>query len=97
MEDKPLVSILKEVVLIALSLKDFFSAFRIFDDMRRQEATHLYEHSFTGHALKVTDVVIGYGGSNAIIVSASEDRTCKVCHFLFSSSTTVVSGEMGKS
>lgn len=49
--------------------------------MRRQEATHLYEHSFTGHALRVTDVVIGYGGSNAIIVSASEDRTCKVCRF----------------
>ncbi|XP_010061738.3 protein ROOT INITIATION DEFECTIVE 3 [Eucalyptus grandis] len=55
-----------------------WSLFMIFDDMRRQEATHLYEHSFTGHALRITDVVIGYGGSNAIIVSASEDRTCKV-------------------
>ncbi|XP_057744343.1 protein ROOT INITIATION DEFECTIVE 3 [Arachis stenosperma] len=55
-----------------------WSLFMIFDDLRSQEATHLYEHSFTGHALRVTDVVIGYGGSNAIIVSASEDRTCKV-------------------
>lgn len=55
-----------------------WSLFMIFDDMRRQEATHLYEHSFTGHALRITDVVIGYGGSNAIIISASEDRTCKV-------------------
>ncbi|KAF3641907.1 hypothetical protein FXO38_04804 [Capsicum annuum] len=34
----------------------------------------------TGKLLKkwqVTDVVIGYGGANAIVVSASEDRTCK--------------------
>ncbi|MED6193756.1 hypothetical protein PIB30_022545 [Stylosanthes scabra] len=55
-----------------------WSLFMIFDDLRSQEASQLYEHSFTGHALRVTDVVIGYGGSNAIIVSASEDRTCKV-------------------
>jgi len=31
----------------------------------------------------VTDVVIGNGGCSAIIVSASEDRTCKVCFTVF--------------
>ncbi|KAF7816232.1 protein ROOT INITIATION DEFECTIVE 3 [Senna tora] len=55
-----------------------WSLFMIFDDFRRQEAGHLYEHSFSGHTLPVTDIVIGYGGCNAIIISASEDRTCKV-------------------
>ncbi|CAI9280958.1 unnamed protein product [Lactuca saligna] len=33
---------------------------------------------FTGHALPVTDIVKGYGGSNAIILSVSLDRTCKL-------------------
>jgi pre-rRNA-processing protein IPI3 len=33
--------------------------------------------------MRVTDVVIGNGGCNAIIVSASDDRTCKVCVDLF--------------
>ncbi|KAL6985077.1 hypothetical protein U1Q18_018455 [Sarracenia purpurea var. burkii] len=51
---------------------------RIFDDMRREQARHIYEYSFSEHTLRVTDVVAGYGGCNAIIVSASEDRTCKV-------------------
>ncbi|KAJ7958170.1 protein ROOT INITIATION DEFECTIVE 3-like [Quillaja saponaria] len=55
-----------------------WSLFMIFDDYLSQEANHLYEHSFSEHTLRVTDVVIGYGGWNAIIVSASEDRTCKV-------------------
>lgn len=32
--------------------------------------------------MRVTDIVIGYGGGNAIIVSASEDRTCKVCSLI---------------
>ncbi|KAL0352015.1 UNVERIFIED_CONTAM: protein ROOT INITIATION defective [Sesamum calycinum] len=51
---------------------------RIFDDARREEMKHLFEYSFHEHSLRVTDVKTGYGGSNAIIVSASEDRTCKV-------------------
>ncbi|GMG98710.1 hypothetical protein Nepgr_000550 [Nepenthes gracilis] len=55
-----------------------WSLFMIFDKIGRAEAKHLYEHSFSEHTLRVTDVVAGYGGSNAIIVSASEDRTCKV-------------------
>lgn len=55
-----------------------WSLFMIFDDVRRQQADHLYEHNFSEHTLPVTDIVIGYGGCNAIIVSASEDRTCKV-------------------
>ncbi|XP_039023041.1 protein ROOT INITIATION DEFECTIVE 3-like [Hibiscus syriacus] len=55
-----------------------WSLFMIFDDIRKQQASHLYEYSFTEHTLRVTDIVMGYGGGNAIIVSASEDRTCKV-------------------
>ncbi|KAL5558834.1 hypothetical protein UlMin_035045 [Ulmus minor] len=54
-----------------------WSLLMIFDDYRR-ERSHLYEHSFSEHNLCVTDIVAGYGGCNAIIVSASEDRTCKV-------------------
>ncbi|KAI3465344.1 hypothetical protein Pfo_022007 [Paulownia fortunei] len=50
----------------------------LFDDARREEARHLFEYSFHEHSLRVTDVETGYGGCNAIIVSASEDRTCKV-------------------
>lgn len=56
----------------------FLFYFRIFDDARREDAKHLFEYSFNDHSLKVTDIKTGYGGCNAIIVSASEDRTCKV-------------------
>lgn len=55
-----------------------WSLLMIFDDVRREESGHLYEYSFSEHTLPVTDVVTGYGGCNAIIVSASQDRTCKV-------------------
>ncbi|XP_047167518.1 protein ROOT INITIATION DEFECTIVE 3 [Vigna umbellata] len=55
-----------------------WSLFMIFDEFRGQLANNLYEYSFSGHTLCVTDVVIGNGGCNAIIVSASEDKTCKV-------------------
>ncbi|XP_061344282.1 protein ROOT INITIATION DEFECTIVE 3-like isoform X2 [Gastrolobium bilobum] len=55
-----------------------WSLFTIFDDLRSREANTLYEHSVKEHTQCVTDVVIGYGGCNAIIVSASEDMTCKV-------------------
>ncbi|KAK7394358.1 hypothetical protein VNO78_14882 [Psophocarpus tetragonolobus] len=55
-----------------------WSLFMIFDDLRSQQATNLYEYSFSEHTLSVTDVVIGIGGCNANIVSASLDRTCKV-------------------
>ncbi|KAK4492119.1 hypothetical protein RD792_002916 [Penstemon davidsonii] len=55
-----------------------WSLFLIFDEVRRAEAKHLFEYSFNEHSLRVTDVKTGYGGCNAIIVSASEDRTCKV-------------------
>lgn len=56
---------------------------RIFDDVRRREASQIYEYSFSDHTLCVNDVVIGSGGCNAIIVSASDDRTCKVCFTVF--------------
>ncbi|KAF3612568.1 putative transcription factor HEC2-like [Capsicum annuum] len=55
-----------------------FTKIRVFDDLLRGKARQPYEYSFSEHSLKVTDVVIGYGGANAIVVSASEDRTCKV-------------------
>ncbi|KAL7245223.1 hypothetical protein ACSBR2_000527 [Camellia fascicularis] len=55
-----------------------WSLLMIFDDMRREQARHIYEYSFSEHTLRVTDIASGYGGCNAIIVSASEDRTCKV-------------------
>lgn len=55
-----------------------WSLLMIFDEERQQGVGHLYEYSFSEHALPVTDIVTGYGGSNAIILSASMDRTCKV-------------------
>ncbi|XP_071703255.1 protein ROOT INITIATION DEFECTIVE 3-like [Rutidosis leptorrhynchoides] len=55
-----------------------WSLLMIFDEERQQRAGHLYHYSFSEHALPVTDIVIGHGGSNAIILSASQDRTCKV-------------------
>ncbi|MCL7051739.1 hypothetical protein MKW94_020119 [Papaver nudicaule] len=45
----------------------------IFDDDATKAATHSYLHT-----LRVTDIVTGHGGCNAIIISSSEDRTCKV-------------------
>lgn len=65
---------------IYLFIESFFS--RIFDDFQRQQRSQLYEHNFKEHTLCVTDVVTGYGGGNAIIVSASLDRTCRVGHAL---------------
>ena len=71
-----LVSVL--TIMAYASLFFLIQWFRIFDDLRSQEANNLYEHSFSEHTLRVTDIAIGYGGCNATIVSASEDRTCKV-------------------
>ncbi|KAF6145760.1 hypothetical protein GIB67_016209 [Kingdonia uniflora] len=50
----------------------------IFDDIGMQAEACLYVHSFSEHTLSLTDIVSGYGGCNAIIISSSEDRTCKV-------------------
>ncbi|VFQ62333.1 unnamed protein product [Cuscuta campestris] len=55
-----------------------WSLIMVFDDSMRKQAERPYEHSFSKHTLKVTDIVVGSGGVNAIIISASEDRTCKV-------------------
>ncbi|CAL9754432.1 unnamed protein product, partial [Musa acuminata subsp. burmannicoides] len=38
----------------------------------------LYRYSFSEYALRVTDVVTGHWLCNSIIISTSEDRTCKV-------------------
>jgi pre-rRNA-processing protein IPI3 len=51
---------------------------RLFDDFQRQQGNTLYEHNFNEHTMSVTDIVIDYGGCNAVIISSSEDRTCKV-------------------
>lgn len=56
----------------------FRVVFRMFDDARRKKARHDFVYSFQDHSLPVTDVKLGHGGSNAVIISASEDRTCKV-------------------
>lgn len=55
-----------------------WSLFMMFDDARRKRARHDHVHSFGEHTLRVTDVKSGHGGSNAVIISASEDQTCKV-------------------
>ncbi|CAK7347530.1 unnamed protein product [Dovyalis caffra] len=55
-----------------------WSLLMIFDDYQTEQASQLYEHSFQEHTLRVTDLATGHGGGNAIIISASEDRTCKV-------------------
>uniref|UniRef100_A0A2P2KS70 Uncharacterized protein MANES_18G038500 n=1 Tax=Rhizophora mucronata TaxID=61149 RepID=A0A2P2KS70_RHIMU len=55
-----------------------WSLFMIFDEHQREQLSQLYEYSFQEHTLRVTDIVTGHGGANAIVVSASEDRTCKV-------------------
>ncbi|KAJ4966810.1 hypothetical protein NE237_018659 [Protea cynaroides] len=55
-----------------------WSLLMMFDDIGREAAKHPYIYNFNEHTLRVTDVVSGHGGCNAIIVSASEDRTCKV-------------------
>ncbi|CAI9763630.1 unnamed protein product [Fraxinus pennsylvanica] len=54
-----------------------WSLYMIFGGANREGEKHPYEYSFHEHTLKVTDVKIGHG-CNAIILSASEDRTCKV-------------------
>ena len=56
----------------------FHVVFRMFDDVRRKEARHDFVYSFRDHTLRVTNVKSGHGGSNAVIISASEDQTCKV-------------------
>ncbi|XP_010503568.1 PREDICTED: protein ROOT INITIATION DEFECTIVE 3-like [Camelina sativa] len=55
-----------------------WSLIRLFDDFQRQHGNTLYEHNFNEHTMSITDIVIDYGGSNALIISSSEDRTCKV-------------------
>lgn len=50
---------------------------RIFDALKAQSGLS-YLYSWTEHALRVTDIVVGRGLSNSIIISSSEDRTCKV-------------------
>ncbi|KAL0291832.1 UNVERIFIED_CONTAM: protein ROOT INITIATION defective [Sesamum radiatum] len=65
-------------VLLNEYLMDVLILLQDIDDARREGMKHLFEYSFHEHSLRVTDVKTGYGGSNAIILSASEDRTCKV-------------------
>ncbi|MCL7040226.1 hypothetical protein MKW94_027208, partial [Papaver nudicaule] len=55
-----------------------WSLFKMFDDIGTKAATQQYLHNFSEHTLRVTDIVTGHGGCNAIIISSSQDRTCKV-------------------
>ncbi|XP_075484532.1 uncharacterized protein LOC142524425 isoform X2 [Primulina tabacum] len=50
-----------------------FSRYSMIRGEKRQDL----EYSFHEHSLKFTDIKTGHGEYNAIIVSASEDRTCK--------------------
>ncbi|CAI0424504.1 unnamed protein product [Linum tenue] len=51
---------------------------KVLDDRETDKPSHRYLYNFSDHTMPITDLVIGYGGWNAVIVSASEDRTCKV-------------------
>ncbi|CAL9090871.1 unnamed protein product [Musa acuminata var. zebrina] len=55
-----------------------WSLMMMFDDMAKASAGVLYRYSFLEHALCVTDVVTGHGLCNSIIISTSEDQTCKI-------------------
>ncbi|XP_052200913.1 protein ROOT INITIATION DEFECTIVE 3 [Diospyros lotus] len=55
-----------------------WSLVTIFDKTWMERAKHLHMYNFAEHTLRVTDIAMGHGGPNAIIISASEDRTCKV-------------------
>ncbi|XP_054818184.1 protein ROOT INITIATION DEFECTIVE 3-like isoform X2 [Prosopis cineraria] len=53
----------------------------ILDDSKGRKQVIFMSIDFSEHTLPVTDIVIGYGGCDAIIISAAEDRTCKVWSF----------------
>lgn len=54
---------------------------RMLDEQSRLEANTSYLYNFSQHALPVTDIACFLGG---IVVSSSEDRTCKVRMQLYS-------------
>ncbi|XP_042373621.1 protein ROOT INITIATION DEFECTIVE 3-like [Zingiber officinale] len=55
-----------------------WSLIMLFDDIAMASAANHYIYSFSEHSLGVTDIVSGHGLSNSIIISSSQDRTCKV-------------------
>ncbi|KAJ6826824.1 protein ROOT INITIATION DEFECTIVE 3 isoform X1 [Iris pallida] len=55
-----------------------WSLMMMFDDIGKEAARNLYRYNFSEHTLRVTDVASGHGLCNSIVVSSSEDRTCKV-------------------
>ncbi|XP_039115754.1 protein ROOT INITIATION DEFECTIVE 3-like [Dioscorea cayenensis subsp. rotundata] len=55
-----------------------WSLLMMFDEIGKEAVRNLYVYSFSEHSLRVTDVVSGHGFCNSIIVSSSEDRTCKI-------------------
>ncbi|PKU85490.1 protein ROOT INITIATION DEFECTIVE 3 [Dendrobium catenatum] len=50
----------------------------IFDDIAKESGENIYRYNFSEHALRVTSVISGHGLCNSIVISSSEDRTCKV-------------------
>ncbi|KAK1317100.1 hypothetical protein QJS10_CPA05g02334 [Acorus calamus] len=53
-----------------------WSLLMLFDDLGTGMMKYLL--SFLEHTLRVTDIRSGHGGCNSIIISSSEDRTCKI-------------------
>ncbi|XP_078443774.1 transducin/WD40 repeat-like superfamily protein isoform X2 [Wolffia australiana] len=50
----------------------------IFGERDNERMKDPFLFSFQEHALRITDIVSGFGSSNSILISSSEDRTCKV-------------------
>ncbi|RZR96664.1 hypothetical protein BHM03_00025708, partial [Ensete ventricosum] len=68
----------RSVTCLTISKDESLLISGMFDDMAKSSAGDLYRYSFSEHALRVTDVVTGHGLCNSIVISSSEDRTCKI-------------------
>ncbi|KAG0482411.1 hypothetical protein HPP92_010495 [Vanilla planifolia] len=55
-----------------------WSLLMVFDKVAREVGGNVYIYSFMEHALRVTSVVSGHGLCNSIVISSSEDRSCKI-------------------
>ncbi|WOL13512.1 hypothetical protein Cni_G22282 [Canna indica] len=55
-----------------------WSLMMMFDDIAMSAGSDQFRFSFSEHALRVMDIVSGHGLCNSIVISSSEDRTCKI-------------------
>ncbi|PIA52352.1 hypothetical protein AQUCO_01000305v1 [Aquilegia coerulea] len=67
-----------ESLLVSGSEDGCVRVWNLVDVMSGNREGNSYLHNFSEHTLRVTDVKLGYGGGCGIIISSSEDRTCKV-------------------